>query len=508
MRTKNIFLGFASVVLAGSIGVSCTKLDQKIYTPATDQNFWKTSDQIAAGIAPAYQALTNIPDGNVDQLNELSGGEIIVPTRGNDWYDNGNWQALWLHTWKPDLGPIDGAWSDIFNGIGKANFTLSVVNALPQKPSNIDAINAELKVLRAYYYYLALDMFGNVPLVTDFNTDPSKVTNSSRAEVYAFVEKEVKDNLSLLPVNNDANTYGRLTQWAAHMILAKLYLNAQVYTGTAQWANAITEADAVINSGKYSLTGNYFDNFAVNNQGSSENIFVVPFDKTYISGNNWEMQTLHYQSQATFNLTGSPWNGFCSTADYLNQFDDADNRKTQFLVGQQYGSDGTPLKDAQTSMPLVFNPVVHAISDPAPEFRLAGARNVKYRPEGGTSGNQSNDMVLFRLADAYMVKAEAEVRSGNVTDALDLVNKIRERAYGNTNHNWTAAELTLPNLYAERQREFAWEGWSRQDAIRFGTFGNARNPAKAADPDTHTQLFPIPAPELSSNPNLKQNPGY
>jgi hypothetical protein len=117
-------------------------------------------------------------------------------------------------------------------------------------------------------------------------------------------------------------------------------------------------------------------------------------------------------------------------------------------------------------------------------------------------------MVLFRLADAYMVKAEAEVRAGTVTDALDLVNKIRERAYGNASHNWTAADLTLPNLYAERQREFAWEGWSRQDAIRFGTFGNARNPAKAADADTHTQLFPIPAPELSSNPNLKQNPGY
>jgi hypothetical protein len=301
-----------------------------------------------------------------------------------------------------------------------------------------------------------------------------------------------------------------MTKWGAFMLLAKLYLNAQVYTGTAHWADCIAACDSVINSGKYTLAGSYFDNFAIVNDGSPENIFVVPFDKINIGGNNWEMETLHYQHNLTYNLTGSPWNGYCSTADYYNQFDDVDLRKSMFLIGQQYAADGSPLKDIQTGLPLVISKYVNELSNPADSFRLAGVRNVKYRPEAGTAGNQSNDMVIFRLADAYLMRAEAKLRSNtDLTGALADVNLIRERAYGDATHNWTLANLTLTNLYAERQREMAWEGWSRNDAIRFGTFGNARKPAKPADPaDGHLQLFPIPAPQISSNPNLKQNPGY
>lgn len=499
------------MLIAFSIVISCTKLDTKVYSPVSDQNFWQTSDQIAAGIAPAYQALQNLPGGNLLEISEVSGGEMIVPTRGNDWYDNGDHQSLWLHNWKPDRGPLDGLWSDFFNGIGKSNFTISVVNALTSKPSNIDAINAELKVLRAYFYFQAMDAFGNVPLVTDFNTNPNSITNSDRPTVFAFIEKEVKDNISLLPANKDATTYGRMTRWGAHMLLAKLYLNAQVYTGTARWNDCISECDSVIKSGVYSLSADYFDNFSVANDGSAENIFIVPFDKKYIGGNNWEMQTLHYQSNATFGLSGSPWNGFCSTADIYNQYDNADKRKSMYLVGQQYGADGTALVDAQTSLPLVFTANVNSLSDPSAPFRLAGARNIKYHPEAGTSGGQSNDMVLFRLADAYLMRAEAEFRSGNLASARSDVNLVRERAFGEASggaHDWLISDVTAANLYAERQREMAWECWSRQDAIRFGVFGNARNPGKTADADAHWQIFPIPAPEIISNPNLKQNPGY
>lgn len=485
------------------INQSCTKLDQKVYSVVPEANFWQTSDQVAAGLAPAYQALTSIPNGDVQQLNEVSSGEMIVPTRGNDWYDNGNWQALWLHTWKSDLGPINNAWTAIFNGIGKANFTLNAVNTLPKKPDNIEAINAELKSLRAFYYYLAMDMFGNVPLVTDFNTDPSKVTNSDRKTLFAFVEKELKDNMALLPNSKDPSTYGRFTKWASVMLLTKLYLNAEVYTGTARWSDCMAACDTVISSGKYTLNGDYFANFSVNNDGSPENIFVVPFDKVYIGGNNWEMQTLHYQHNLTYNLTNIPWNGFCATADFYNQFDTADARKKMWLVGQQYDAAGNPLKDAQTSLPLIISPYVNELSNPADSFRRAGVRNIKYHPEAGTAGNQSNDMVIFRLADAYLMKAEAEVRSGTISDAVNLVTAVRQRA-GLT----AMVALTLPNLLAERQREFTWEGWGRQDAIRFGTFGDARKPGKPADPDTHTQIFPIPAPQISANPSLKQNPGY
>lgn len=508
MKTR-IYICSAALLLFCSISQSCTKLDQKVYSVVPDENFWQTPDQIAAGLAPAYQAMTGIPDGDVRNLNEVSSGNMIVPTRGNDWYDNGNWQALWTHQWKPDLGPVNGAWSALFNGIGKANFTLSVVNSLANKPANIDAINAELKVLRAYYYYMAMDMFGNVPLVTDFNTDPNAVSNSSRKDVFDFLENELKTNVPLLPENVDATTYGRMTKWGGYMLLAKLYLNAEVYTGTQRWSDCIAACDAVIASGKYSLSSDYFANFAVSNEGSKENIFVVPFDKINIGGMNWEMETLHYQHNLTYNLTGSPWNGYCATAEFYNQYDDADGRKAMWLVGQQYDAAGNPLKDAQTNQLLIISPYVNELSNPADSFRRAGARNVKYRPEAGTAGNQSNDMVIFRLADAYLMKAEAEVRSNtNLGDALNMVNAVRSRAYGDASHNYTAAQLTLANIQAERNRELVWEGWGRQDAIRFGTFGDARKPGKSKDPDKHLEIFPIPSPQISANPNLKQNTGY
>lgn len=511
MKRKRILIIACTMFLAGSITESCTKLDQKVYSVEPVNNFYQTPAQVAAGVAPAYIALQAIPDGNVDQMNQITTDEMIVPTRGNDWYDGGQWQGLWLHAFKPDVF-VNGGWSDLNNGIGKVNFTLSILNGLATKPSNYAAIVAELKVLRAYFFFQLMDMFGNVPVVTDYNTDPSKVTQVARPQVYAFLETELTTNVPLLSATVDKTTYGRVTQYAGYMLLAKLYMNAQVYTGTPQWAKAITALNQVINSGKYILQPNYFDNFSITNDGSSENIFVVPFDKVHIGGMNWEMQTLHYQSNVTFGLTGSPWNGFCSTADVINKFDPADARKAQFLIGQQYAADGiTPLTDAQTNLPLIFDPNVTKLSDPSGAFRLAGARNIKYHPEAGTAGNQSNDMVIFRLADAYLMLAEASMQTGDMGTAVTMVNKVRARAGVPA---WTAANLTFQSLLDERSRELMWEGWRRNDLIRFevatGTpyFTAARNPAKTQDADQHTFIFPIPSPQLISNPNLKQNPGY
>ncbi|HWZ15398.1 MAG TPA: RagB/SusD family nutrient uptake outer membrane protein [Mucilaginibacter sp.] len=512
MKRNKIVIIALTTLMVGSISESCTKLNLKPYSVEPAGNFYQTPDQIAAGIAPAYTALQNIPDGNVNQMNEITTDEIIVPTRGNDWYDGGQWQGLWLHTFKPDVF-VDGGWGDLNSGIGKVNFTLNVLNGLSTKPANINAINAELKVLRAYFIFQFMDMFGNIPLVTDYNTDPSKVTQKNRAAVYAFLESELTTNVPLLSTTVDKTTYGRVTQYAGYMLLAKLYLNAQVYTGTPQWAKAIAAVNQVINSGKYSLTANYFDNFSLADRtASTENILAVPFDNVNIQGNNWEMQTLHYQSQATFGLAGQPWNGFCSTADVLNKFTGSDVRKAQFLVGQQYAADKvTPLKDTQTGLSLIFDPNITTLSSAADAFRLAGARNVKYTPQSGTAGNQSNDMVIFRLADAYLMLAEASMQNGDPVTALTAVNKVRARAGATA---WLPTDLTLASLLDERSRELMWEGWRRNDLIRFqvatGThyFTGARTPAKVDDGDTHTFLFPIPSPELNSNKNLVQNPGY
>jgi hypothetical protein len=511
MKRKRLLVIACSIIFLGGITQSCTKLDKKVYNVVPVGNFYQTPDQIAAGVAPAYIAMQNIPDGNVMQMNEITSDEIIVPTRGNDWYDGGQWQGLWLHKFKPDVF-VDGGWSDLNNGIGKVNFTLNILNGLANKPSNYNNIVAELKVLRAYFIFQMMDMFGNIPVVTDFNTDPSKVTQQNRAAVYAFLDSELSTNIPLLSTTVDKTTYGRVTQYFGYMLQAKLYMNAQVYTGTPQWAKAITALNQVISSGKYSLQPNYFDNFAITNDNSTENIFVVPFDKVHIGGMNWEMQTLHYSSNQTYGLTGSPWNGFCSTADIYNKFDASDVRRQQFLVGQQYAADGkTPLQDPQANLPVIFDPNVTSLSDASPAFRMAGARNIKYHPEAGTAGNQSNDGVIFRLGDAYLMLAEASLRTGDAATALTMVNKVRERAGV---ADWTAGDLTLPHLLDERSRELTWEGWRRNDLIRFEVadgqpyFTGARTPAKTADGDQHTFIFPIPAPEILSNPNLKQNPGY
>ncbi|GAA4302636.1 RagB/SusD family nutrient uptake outer membrane protein [Compostibacter hankyongensis] len=539
-----VMLSFAALAFP-----SCTRLDQHVYSVVPNGNFWQTPEEIAAGIAPAYQALTAIPDGSVFNISEVSSDECIVPTRGSDWYDGGEWQQLWLHTWTAQSGQLNNAWNDIYNGIGKINFALSQVDSLPEPPENLAGIDAELKTLRAYYYFLAMDLFGNVPLVTSFNTDPNSVTNVPRADVFDFIEKELKDNLDLLPVDVSGSTYGRVTKWMAFALLGKLYLNAQVYTGKARWADCMAMCDSIIESAGYTLMADYFDNFSTDNEKSTENIFVVPFDRINISGNGWEMNTLHYQNNVNFGLSGSPYNGFCTAAAFYYSFDTTsvysatgantyrtfkDQRTGQYLVGQQYSapypyppyqnilvgtSDPgiTALSDLQTQLPLKFTPDVDVLSNPSGAFRLAGVRNIKYFPESGTAGQQSNDMVLFRLSDIMLMRAECALRLGtDLSGALDLVNQIRERAYsGDNSHDWKMADLTLDNILAERGRELAWEGWRRNDLIRYEVaggkpyYGATRVPGKKADPsDRHLNIFAIPAPQISANPKLKQNPGY
>src|ERR1700754_3527519 len=165
-----------------SILGACTKLDQKVYSVVPNQNFWQTPDQIAAGIAPAYAALTVIPDGNFQNLQETSSDEQVVPARGSDWLADGQHIALWTHTWNSQTQQVVDTWTDLYGGIGKINFILGIVNSLSPAPPNLDKINAELKTLRALYYYWTMDLYGNIPLVTDFNTNPNTVTNSARTD--------------------------------------------------------------------------------------------------------------------------------------------------------------------------------------------------------------------------------------------------------------------------------------------------------------------------------------
>lgn len=508
----NLFLYLSLLIILWS--VSCTKLDTKVYDQVAD--FWNSPAQIAAGVAPAYARLREYPSpiGGVYPLNELSTDEIIAPTRGADWNDNGVWKDMWTHKWNPSTFFMEDGWRFIYNGISQVNLILETLETLNPKPKDYVAIVAELKTIRAFYHYLALDLFGNVPIVVNNNVELKELSNRPRAEVFAFVEKELKDNLSGLSPQVSPLTYGRVTQWFTQALLAKLYLNASVFTGTQRWTECITACDAILNSNNYSLEKSFLDNFKIANEGSRENIFSIPYDIKYGLDGFWiQAATLHYNSRSTFGLLAGGVNGFCSTAQYLSIFDANDIRKKMFLVGQQYENQiqdsNNAQYDTEVNLPLIFDPVITTFSSADPKFRMAGARCAKWE-FNKSYGNMSNDFAVFRLADIILMKAEAQYHKGDITEALLTINQkingvsIRNRA---GIADFKPSEMNADGILAERARELSWEGHRRNDMIRLGHFNDARIPEKGVS-EAFRALYPIPKPELDKNPFLKQNPGY
>jgi len=518
MKRKNINKIFLIVLPLLSVSYSCTKLNTNVYDKVT--NFWQSPDQIAAGVAPAYSGLRGYaPANDIFNLNECSSDEVIVPTRGGDWFDNGLWRDMWKQTWGPEIPFVEGGWQFIYSGVSGINTILEAVNEINPKPVDSISIKAELKTVRAFYYYLGLDLFGNIPIVESNNTDLSKLGNKTRKEVFAFVEKEIKDNLAFLATDVSLKTYGRSTQWFAQAILAKLYLNAEVYTGTSRWTDCIVACDAILNSNNYILEPDFFSNFLIANEGSKENIFVIPFDINAGLNYFWlQGATLHYQSGETFGLDFGGYNGHCSTAEYLSNFDFNDTRRKMFLVGEQYINqirDSAHIQyESDRNIPLSFDPEITAFSIPAPKDRVAGARCAKWEFNKhsfyGFYGNMSNDFAVFRLADIILMKAEAQYMNGSVSNALSTINQkingvsIRSRA---GLPDFTAAEMNPDGLLKERACELSWEGWRRNDMVRLGHFTDARIPEKSVS-GNFRKLYPIPKPELDKNPYLKQNQGY
>lgn len=512
-RENNIQISLSMLILG--FVLSCNKLNTKVYDQVT--NFWRSPEQIAAGVAPAYSGLRDYaPTNSIYCINEVSTDEIIVPNRVHDWADNVVWRDLWKHTWGANNEQISGAWQVIYGGISRVNNIMQAVNTVDPKPVDIASIQAELKIVRAFYNFQALDLFGNAPIFDDNNiTDLSKLGTKPRTEVFAYVEKELKDNIPALTNEVNPKTYGRATQYLAQAILAKLYLNAFVYTSIPRWRDCINACDEILNSGKYELESNFFDNFKIDNELSKETIFAIPFDiKAGLDAFWLQGATLHYNSDATFGLPVGGFNGFCSTAEYYSLFDVNDTRRKMFLVGQQYInqiSDSAHLQYDRFHHPLIFDPVITTFILQDPKTETAGARCAKWEFNKETIwGNMSNDFAVFRLADIILMKSEAQFRNGDVNAALTTINEkingvsIRSRT---GLPDFSASEMNLEGLLKERARELSWEGWRRNDLIRFGHFTDARIPEKGVSQSFRT-LYPIPEAELAKNPYLVQNPGY
>jgi hypothetical protein len=553
-RTSSLVL----TLCLAAVVAACTDLVEPIDSEVTVEGFFQTEQQFVSAMGDAYSALTAVGGGGAPpQLNEATTDEVIVPARGQDWSEGGFWYRMNAHEWNIEEGTFNDFWQNYFTGVNNANRLIfqieSAVESGVADPDQAATFIPELVATRAFYYYWLLDAFGNVPIVTSFaDADPNPLQPCSegpgcfdegRLVVFEFVEQELLQNIDNLS-DDPAATYGRMNQYVAHMTLAKLYMNAEVYTGVPRWDDALTHLNAIINSGQYSLAANYHDNFATENSGSPENIFIVPYDRVFLTGMNLAMMTLHYGSQNTYNFGVQPWNGWSATQKIYESVidpeqnpgpqgevwgteptaDDAgldivqgtlDDRLGNFIVGPQYTAAGDRITDTgiysdfdRNGPPLTFTPAVNDLEEVA--CRQCGARIGKYEFETGISGdNLSNDFVIYRYADVLLMKAEALWRQDPGSgEALTLVNQIRTRS------NVDAFDaLNADRILGERGRELFWEQVRRQDLIRFdGVEGGV---TRYNDPwqfkpvsEPYRNVAPIPRDQLETNTNLVQNPDY
>ncbi|MET3115522.1 hypothetical protein AAKU52_003271 [Pedobacter sp. CG_S7] len=503
MKNKYI-IAFTALALSVS---SCTKLDENLNGQIGNEGV--SSGNVSALLNASYTAMRNPYQGTYGwwALQEFPTDEAIAPTRAGDWDDNGAWRALHLHRWAPDHARI----SSVFRDLNSVSYVST--NVLQFNPTVAQA--AQARFLRAFAQFSILDGWGQVPYREPGEdvTLPSKVRTAP--EEIAYLISELKAIITDLP---DGPNY-IANKDAAKVLLMKCYLNKGAFINrtaptfiAADMAEVIKLADEIISTGKYSLTADYFGNFApTNNLLSKENIFTAQNIGGSDAGglNSMWIAGLHYNQNPGGN------NGFSTLSDFYNKFEASDKRRggaypgitnvagvnVGFLIGQQYNQSGAALKDRRGNK-LVFTPEVSIIERDPNHLEVAGIRVIKYPIDyvNTSTGLPENDWVYYRYADVLMMKAEALLRTSQTGPALTIVNSIR------TVRGASAfSSLTLDNLIDERGREFYWEGVRRQDLIRFGKFLTPWQEKPTDDPKY--LLFPIPDNQLG-NTNFIQNTGY
>ena len=541
MKRHFVTLSIRAGALLGLLIVlhGCTNLDETPVSVITPGTFFRNEAEVSAALAGVYAQLrSTAPEGTIYDANEVSTDEIVVPIRGPDWIDNGQWIDLHNQTWTPTSAAasnfFNGAWNNAYTGVARANLFLASVEpvTVPNKATYL----AEGRALRAFYYYILMDFFGGVPIVT--TTDVALRPRNTRRELFDFIESElIAARDSGLPATWNAGNNGRFTQGAADAILANMYLNAGVFTkdgaaggisatayntcagvavtGGDACAAAIAAADRVLNSGHYALSDSFPKMFRADNANSPENIFVVKFINKDGLGLGIAMATLHYCMYSG----ASPWNGFATLAQTYNAFDPADKRRRVILIGPQVdvltGAPATVRSGGSCpttgGTPLVFTDTIGNISDAS---EGEGPRIYKWPADPAhVAQNSGNDYAWFRLGEMYLIKAEAlnEQTPGSGA-ALALLNTLRNRL-GDPVATALAGPITRPIIINERLFELFGESKRRQDLIRFGQYTGRTDAAsgiiggKVGRADYYV-LMPIPQTQVNANPQLAQNPGY
>lgn len=538
MKTKILIIGLI-VILA--LNQSCTKLKNESYDSVIADEFVASGSDLTALVGSAYVPWrhTMLLWNGVVRAQMLTADQDVLPARPNGWVDGGVYKRLHQHKWTSEDEVVQNCWNRTYVGVNSCNRIIyQIESGSIDIPDLKEQVLAELKVLRASYYYLLCDLYGNVPIVTQFDVPEGYLpAQNTRQEVYDFIVSEIVANVDKLSETVGGEFYGRFNKLAAYSLLAKVYLNAEVYTGVSHWEECIQACDQVINAGKYILEANQSDVFATNNENSKEIIMALAFDENYVSDWNafdFHMYTLQPANQATYNFTATPWGGVCVTPQYINSFDPDDNRlAANFIQGQQYSSTGVVLNctmGAFAGRPLNYINEVPSIDE---SQEVHGLRWGKFEYAQGITNRLSNDWPLFRYADVLLMKAESLLRSGRENEAAAIVTQVRERNFqlkpekaivtgpqllmgsmydygrrdNGTSTQQGGADIRYGRFLDELSWEFTQEGRRRQDMIRFDVF--TKKSWFSHDPNgDYRKLFPIPNSELLTNSNLSQNPGY
>lgn len=522
------------VVLAGAMAwglTSCTKdLDRTPITEATSASVYKDFSNYKAILAKLYGGFSVTgqvgPTGNPDisgidegtssyirgyfQMQELPTDEAVI-----GWND-GTLQDFHQMDWTPDDNFINAMFSRLFYQIAQCNefirqtsdANLSANGITGKDQETAKTYRAEARFLRALTYYHALDLFGSVPFVTDSNQVAYYYPNQiSRPDLFAYVERELTEIEGQL-TDPRANEYGRADKACAWALLAKLYLNAQVYTGTDRYTDAVTYSSKVITSG-YTLAQRYANMFNADNNATSASEFLLTanFDGVRTQTYGGTTYLVHAAIGGSMNAAefgvNSGWGGLRTTSAFANLFSDltgATDKRAMFYTSGQ-------------------NEAIADLGTFTDGYAITKWSN---KTSKGTDGSNSTfvdtDFPLMRLSEMYLTYAEAVLRGGtggNITTALGYINDLRQRAYGNASGNIAENQLNLKFLLEERGRELYWEGHRRTDLIRYGLFtgstyvwpfkGGVAAGTAVAD---YRTVYPIPTSALVANPNLKQIDGY
>lgn len=566
-----------SMLLSSILLASCS-LDETPRSKFSEKEAFSTSKLVYVNsVANVYSSIGNglygSDGGSVHTFQEFSSDASMIPGRQGDWVDGGAWQNIFLHNFESSVSKYNDVWNNLYRVIGLANSSIDRLNKyLGEHPEYAEYVY-ELRALRAVYYYYVMDLFGQVPLVVSSEVSANEVNQSNRSDVFKFVTSELAEcipHLSDSKSQNEGEYYGRITKAVAYMCMAKCAINAPVYTiddttptsysafvGTDKsgkataseeqgntvsemgknititldgetrnaWKTAVYCADQIASLG-YRLQPSYADNFIVANQNSVENIWTRPNDCVNYKIDDYNIvRTLHYNHGGAIGYQG--WNGACSSKQQMLVYGygtaNPDPRlKLNFYTDKDYMEEtGKAVEDGATGKDLEYMPLAVKVdftaTDDPHAMKCAGARMKKYEFDKSTTQQYSfnNDLVIWRYADALLLKAEAEYRMGKKAEALTIVNEVRGRVAATPR-----TELTLNDILDERMLELAWEGVRRQDQIRFCTFteptadrfkGVTHN-ASAGDYNDDTQgytmVYPIPYAVLNLNKKLHQNPGY